>query len=120
MNSSGSTEHVDFATCRIRVEQTLTDAVDGRLVASPPKSTASRRVIELPTIAVEALRDLHDEQREAGYAGRVGVPGSKRVTEAEEQSHPALLQAAVKGGGAPGYSLPLAATRREQRAARAA
>lgn len=48
---------VELQQAAIRVRATLTEDEDGNLVRSEPKTESSRRIVDLPKIAVKALRD---------------------------------------------------------------
>lgn len=48
-------QFVDLPHGRVRVEHSLVEDVNGRLVLAAPKTRCSRRTIDLPEVAVEAL-----------------------------------------------------------------
>jgi integrase len=62
-------EHVDLPSRRLGIVQTLTEDREGKLQATPPKTASSRRTIELPDVAVEALAALRKQQESTGYKG---------------------------------------------------
>ncbi len=88
-------ENVDLPGCRLRVEQTLTD-VDGCLRAAPPKTSSSRRTIELPAITVDAFNDLRRTQSSpvSGWVFPDASGGPRRKSNLIRRSFKPLLRAA--------------------------
>ncbi len=89
-------EYVDLDAARVRVEQTLTEDVNGALVATSPKTASSRRTIDLPSAAVEALRELTlvPGARNAGWVFPDGDGGPRRKSNLIRRSYKPLLKAA--------------------------
>lgn len=48
---------IHFDKMALRIEATLTEDDKGRLVRTPPKTVKSRRIIDLPKCAIDALRE---------------------------------------------------------------
>jgi integrase len=70
-------DRVDFGERRVRIDRTLTEDTTGRLTLTPPKTSSSRRNIDLPDVAIEALCGLHHEQENSGYVGSWVFPDSQ-------------------------------------------
>jgi integrase len=91
-------DRVDLGGRRIRVEQTLTEDLDGDLKATPPKTSSSRRTIDLPNVTVEALQTLRAQQQQSGYTGAWVFPdhngGPRRKSNLIRRSLKPLLRAA--------------------------
>ena len=91
-------EYVDLDERRVRVEGTLTEDEAGGLKLTPPKTLSSRRSIDLPDVAVEALHTHRDQQNAAGYVGPWVFPDSKggpqRKSNLIRRSFKPLLRAA--------------------------
>jgi integrase len=62
--------HVDLAGARVQVVEQAAE-VAGKIIVSPPKTEAGRRVVTLPRIVVEALAKHLEEYAESGPDGLV-------------------------------------------------
>lgn len=83
---------VDLQRAAIRVRATLTEDEDGKLVRTDPKTESSRRIVDLPQIAVDALRD-HRVRTEGfdGYVFRDSAGGPMRKSNfLRRHFHPTL------------------------------
>ncbi len=60
-------ENLDLEAGTLTVEKTLTEDLDGHLIRSEPKTSKSRRIIYLPTIAHDALLALRRESSGTGF-----------------------------------------------------
>jgi integrase len=60
---------VDLQRAALRVQATLVEDEDGKLVRGEPKTASSRRIIDLPNVAVEALKEHRARSR--GFEGFV-------------------------------------------------
>jgi integrase len=64
--------HVDLAGARVQVVEQAAE-VPGKIIVSPPKPEAGRRVVTLPRIVVEALAEHLEEYAEPGPDGLVST-----------------------------------------------
>jgi integrase len=62
--------HVDLVGARVRVVEQAVE-VAGKIIVSPPKTDAGRRVVTLPRVAVEALAEHLEQDAEPGPDGLV-------------------------------------------------
>ena len=62
--------HVDLAGARVQVVEQAAE-IAGKIIVSPPKTEAGRRVVTLPRIVVEALAEHLEEYAEPGPDGLV-------------------------------------------------
>jgi integrase len=62
--------HIDLAGARVQVVEQAAE-VAGKIIVSPPKTDAGRRVVTLPRVAVEALAEHLAEYAEPGPDGLV-------------------------------------------------
>jgi len=67
---------VDFAAGSLAVVVSVTDGEHGKPILSEPKTSASRRRIELPQFALGALRAHRKAQMKNGYEGDLVFPDS--------------------------------------------
>jgi integrase len=51
-------DKVNLEEGRVRIDQTLTEGHDRRLLATAPKTSSSRRSIDLPVVTTESLKEL--------------------------------------------------------------
>jgi hypothetical protein len=59
---------VDLATARVQVVEQAAE-VAGKIIVSPPKTDVGRRVVTLPSVAVDALADHLEQYAEPGPDG---------------------------------------------------
>ena len=60
---------VDLQHAALRVQATLVEDADRRLIRGEPKTASSRRIVDLPNVAVEALKEHRTRSR--GFEGFV-------------------------------------------------
>jgi len=60
---------VDLQRAALRVQATLVEDADGKLIRGEPKTASSRRIVDLPNVAVEALKE--HRTRTHGFEGFV-------------------------------------------------
>jgi integrase len=69
-------KHVDLARGLLRVERVLSES-KGKLSFQPPKTTRSKRTVELPARAIEALRAHRERLKATPHPDRLVFPDSR-------------------------------------------